>query len=430
MSKKITLNHITKVEGHANLDVEIDDGKLINCELGAVEGARFFEGIVVGRKYDEIKEITSRICGICSVSHSMTSLKATEDAFGIDVSEQTKLLRELMSIGERIRSHATHLYFLALPDYLGCESAIEMAPKYKKEVERALYLMKLGNEIITKVGGRQMHPVSSVVGGFTHIPSKEDMKFLLSMLKESKPYAIKTLKLFSKLKYPTLEIDSEHIALYREEGQPLLDGPIISDKGLKTTSRSYVDFIEEYIVKHSTAKFAVRNGRGYVTGALSRINLNYRTLSPKTKKILSNHHILFPSKNIFHNNVAQAVELVYWIDNAITILENSEFKQEPLADFSPRAGVGRAATEAPRGILFHEYKFDDKGNVESCNIITPTTQNLRSMEDHIRLYVENMLEAKKEQGYITVEIEKLIRAYDPCFSCSAHFLKVNWKERK
>jgi len=427
MSKKITLNHITKVEGHARLDVEIENGKLVKCNLGAVEGARFFEGIVVGRKYDEIKEITTRICGICSVGHSMTSLKATEDAFGIQVSEQTRLLRELMSIGERLRSHATHLYFLALPDYLGYESAIEMAPKYKKEIERALNLMRVGNEIVIKIGGRQMHPVSPVVGGFTRVPSKKDIESLLSLLKKSRHYAIETLKFFSELNYPILEVDSEHIALYREKGQPLLEGPIISDKGLKTTSHNYVDFIEEYIVKHSTAKFAVRNGKGYVTGALSRINLNYRNIGYNIKRILSKNHILFPSKNIFHNNVAQAVELVYWLDTAIKILEENEFKPEPIVEFETRASLGRAATEVPRGILFHEYEFDEKGYVKECNIITPTVQNLRSMEEHILAYINDMLAVNKNKDYITLEIEKLIRAYDPCFSCSAHFLKVNWK---
>lgn len=429
MSRKITLNHITKVEGHANLDVEIDKGKLTKCDLRVVEGARFFEGIVVGRKYDEIKEITTRICGICSVGQSMTSLKATEDAFGIKVTEQTKLLRELMTIGERIRSHATHLYFLALPDYLGYESAIEMVPKYKKEVERALYLMKTGNDLVAKTGGRQMHPVSSIVGGFTHVPSKKDVEYLLELLKESRPHSIETLKLFSKLKYPVLEVDSENIALYAQNAQPLLEGPIVSNKGLKTTEQNYADFIDEYIVKHSTAKFAVKDGKGFITGALARINLNHRSLEPDIKRILSKNHILFPSKNIFHNNVAQAVELVHWIDNAIIILENNELKPEPIVDFKPKAGVGRSATEVPRGILFHEYEFDENGYVLSCNIITPTVQNLRSMEDHIRLYIGDMLETKKDKDYITLEIEKLIRAYDPCFSCSAHFLKVNWKEK-
>lgn len=426
--KKITLNYITKVEGHASLSIEIEKGKLTKCELGVVEGARFFEGLVVDRKFDEIKEITSRICGICSVSHSMTSLKATEHAFGITVTQQTKMLRELMTIGERIRSHATHLYFLVLPDYLGYESAIEMAPKYKKEVERALHLMKVGNEIIRIIGGRQMHPVSSVVGGFTSIPSKQDVKELLSLLKESKPSALETLKLFCKLKYPDLEMRSEHIALKSDSDLPLLDGPIISDQGFKTTEDKFTDFIDEYIVKHSTAKFAVRNGHAYITGAIARINLNHHNIGYDIKRILSENHILFPSKNVFHNNVAQAVEIVIWINNAITMLEENEMKEEKIVDFKPKAGIGRAATEAPRGILFHEYEYDDNGNVKSCNIMTPTVQNLRSMEEHITGYVENMLDENKDKDYVTLEIEKLIRAYDPCFSCSAHFLKVNWTE--
>ncbi|MFH1589440.1 MAG: Ni/Fe hydrogenase subunit alpha [archaeon] len=429
MSKKITLNHITKVEGHANLNVEIDGGKLIKCNLGAVEGARFFEGIVVGRRYDEIKEITSRICGICSVGHCMTSLKATEDAFGIKVTKQTQLLRELMTIGERIRSHATHLYFLALPDYLGYESAIEMAPKFKKEVERALHLMKTGNELVRLTGGRQMHPISSIVGGFTHVPSDEDVQYLLKLLKETRPHGLETLKLIAKLPYPDLEMDYEFISLKCDKDMPLLNGPIVSNKGLKTTEHKYIDFLEEYIEKYSTAKFAVRNGKGFFTGALARVNLNHKNLRPDVKKILSSNHILFPNNNLFYNNVAQAVELLLWIDNGIEILEKSIFKTEPLIDFKPRAGIGRAVTEVPRGILFHEYDFNADGTVKSCNIITPTVQNLRAMEDHIKLYINQMLKENRKKDYITLEIEKLIRACDPCFSCSAHFLKVNWTEK-
>jgi coenzyme F420-reducing hydrogenase alpha subunit len=358
----------------------------------------------------------------------MTSLKATEDAFGIYVSKQTKLLRELMSIGERIRSHSTHLYFLALPDYLGYESAIEMAPKYKKEISKALHLMKTGNELVATTGARQMHPVSSVVGGFTDIPSKKQVRNLLLLLKESRSQAIDTLRLFCKLKYPSLELETEHIALESEDSQPILEGAVVSDKGLRTNQENYGDFIDEYIVKHSTAKFAVKEGKSFVTGALARMNLNHENISKEIKKILKKNKIIFPSKNIFLNNVAQAVELVYWIDNAIKIFEENNFKQERLIEFKPKAGIGRSATEVPRGILFHEYEFDEQGFVKNCNIITPTTQNLRSMEEHIKVYVKKMLVSKNNKDYITLEIEKLIRAFDPCFSCSAHFLKVNWKE--
>jgi sulfhydrogenase subunit alpha len=268
MSENINLNHITKIEGHADLNVEIKKGKIVKCELGAVEGARFFEGIVVGRKYDEIKEITSRICGICSVSHSMTSLMTIENAFGIEVTDQTKLLRELMSIGERIRSHATHLYFLVLPDYLGYESAIEMAKKYQKEVGMALDLMKIGNEIVEATGGRQMHPVSSVVGGFTEVPTKEQCDYLLHNLKKNKKPAMETLKLFLSLKYPKLERDDEYLSLKPSDHQPTLDGTIVSNKGFETTEDKYYDFLKERIEPYSNAKFAVKEGKSYVLGAL------------------------------------------------------------------------------------------------------------------------------------------------------------------
>jgi len=429
MSEKIKLSHIAKVEGHAELNLEIDNGKLLKCELGSIEGSRFFEGIVVDRKYDEAKEITSRICGICSVGHSMTSLKATEDAFNVKVTKQTELLRELMTIGERLRSHATHLYFLVLPDYLGYESAIEMAPKYKKEVKEALELMKTGNEIVRVVGGRQMHPVSSEVGGFTSIPSKEDVTYLISLLKKSKPLALKSLKLFASLKYPDLDVPTEHIALKVDKDLPLLNGPIVSDKGLRTTAHDYKNFLNEQIIKHSTAKFGMKNGKSYITGTIARINLNYRNLNPQIKKILSSNNILFPSNNFFHNIVAQAIELVIWAENGLKILEENEFKLEKPVSFAPRSARGIAATEVPRGILFHEYVYNQDGTIKSSNIITPTVQKLPAMEDRLKVYVQQMLDHHKEKNHIIMECEKLIRAFDPCFSCSTHFLKVNWKQK-
>ncbi|MBU0666984.1 MAG: Ni/Fe hydrogenase subunit alpha [Nanoarchaeota archaeon] len=426
---KITLNHITKVEGHANLSVEIKNNKLVRCELGSIEGTRFFEGIVVGRRYDEIKEITSRICGICSVSHSMTSLKATEKAFDVKVTKQTEILRELMSIGERIRSHATHLYFLVLPDYLGFESAIPMAKQYQKEVFRALDLVKIGNEIVLKTGGRQMHPISCVVGGFTSVPSKEDCDYLLSELKKSRKKAFDTLELFCKLKYPKVELDMEQISLKPETSQPMLKGAIVSNKGLNVSENKYSDFIDEKIESYSTAKFAVKNGKSYLLGALSRVGNNFECFAVDIKKVISKYKFIFPSKNIFNQNVAQAAELVYWLDEAISILENNEFELQKLVFVSVKAGTGRAATEAPRGILFHEYSFDDSGNVTHCNIMTPTCQNLRGMEEYVHAFIELLLKKKVKKKEIILEIEKLIRAYDPCFSCSTHFLQVDWLQK-
>lgn len=428
MSETIKLNHICKVEGHADLAIQIIDGKLVKCELGAVEGARFFEDLVVGRKWDEVKEITSRICGICSVAHSMTSLKAVEDAFGMTPSKQTKILREFMAIGERIRSHATHLYMLSLPDFVGCESAIEMAPKYKKELERALHLIKLGNEIVIKLSGRQMHPVASVVGGFTHVPSKEDLDYLQELMKNARKEAVETLKLFLSLDYPDVQRDIEHVSIWQKGDVPLLDGVVVSDHGLHVEPQKYGGMIDEFIEPYSTAKFAVREGKEYMLGAIARMNLAWEFVADDLRQIVKKSKHSFPSKNPFHNLIAQAVELAHWVDIAEKLVAELDLAPEPIQEVKPCAGKGVGITEAPRGLLFHEYEFDADGVCTSCRIMTPTSQFLRGQELDIQYYVQQLLDAGESKETIIFEIEKLIRAYDPCFSCSAHFLNVEWDE--
>ncbi len=426
MSKKITLNHITKVEGHGSLNVEIERGKVKKCELMAIEGARFFEGLVKGKKYTELKEITSRICGICSCSHTLASISATENGLGVEVSEQVILLRELLAIGERIRSHATHLYFLALPDFTGHESAIAMAKNYKKEFARALKLVQLGNNIVEMIGGREMHPVSPVIGGFTHIPDKESFQKILQRLKDSRDDAIRTAKLFSSIKVPSFERKTEYLSLKQTDAFPLNTGRIVSTKGLNFDSKSYTRFIQEYLEDYATSKFAVKKGKGYMIGALSRVNNNVKLLTKTAETLFMSKKLSTPIYNPFMNNLAQAVETVHWIERSIEILEQHSFKKEERSKIRLKAGRGVGVVEAPRGLLFHDYTYNSQGVLEKANIITPTAQNLRNMEDDIKAYLPTLLNKKKED--IVLDIEKLIRAYDPCFSCSTHFLKVDWKE--
>ena len=426
MRRKIDMNYITKIEGHASLYLEISDGKVKECNLKSVEGARFFEGIVVGKHYSEISEITSRICGICSCAHTVTAIKAIENAFNIQVSEQTKLLRELLTIGERIRSHAAHLYFLVLPDYLGFESGIAMAAKHKTEVNRALELMKLGNNIVEVIGGRVMHPVTLEVGSFTNIPDKEKLNDLLKRLKFLRRDAIKTAELFGSLQYPYFERKTEYISLKQLDGFPLLTGDIVSTDGLNIKAHDYKKHLKEYIVPYSTAKFAVHKNKSYMLGALARINNNSRLLCKDAENIIKRSRNKFPNYNPFVNNFAQALEIVHWIDRSVEIIEKWEFKKEYPQEIKPKAERGVAATEAPRGILFHDYEFDSKGFVKKCNIITPTCQFLRNLEEDIKEYVSQNLIDKPEKE-LKLEIEKLIRAYDPCFSCSTHFLELKLK---
>ncbi|HLC50220.1 MAG TPA: Ni/Fe hydrogenase subunit alpha [Candidatus Nanoarchaeia archaeon] len=424
MSKSITLNHITKIEGHASLKLGISRGKVNVCELSSVEGSRYFEGIVKGRKFFEAHEITSRICGICSCAHVIAAISAVEDAVGYVPTYQTIQLRKLLTLGERIRSHATHLYFLALPDYLGYESALAMAGKYRKQLQNALNLMKAGNGMLKVIGGRDLHPVSATVGGWLKHPKKEDLKKLELNLEAVKEDAIKTCNLFFSLSYPKFESDTECFSLVEEKEYAMLSGRFSSSK-TSFEKHKYRDFVKEYHEPRSTANFVVKSDHRYMVGALSRMDNSSDKLSNGAKKMLKKSPMKLPSKNPYLNNVAQAIEIVHCIDESLRILEILNIQNEPVEKIKLKAGTGVGAIEVPRGTLWHEYTLDDKGTITNANIITPTAQNLLNIQEDIRMFVPSVIKQKKEK--IVLGIEKLIRSYDPCFSCSAHFLEVNWK---
>ena len=414
---EITLNHITKIEGHAKLNLGIEKGKITKCELSATEGARYFEGIVLGRKFNEAHEITSRICGICSCAHVIAAISAIESALGYTPTEQTKKLRLLMTYGERIRSHATHLYFLALPDYLGYESALAMAPKFKPQLQTALHLMKVGNKIISALAARDLHPVSATVGGWLKLPTQEKISEIKHELEAIKSDAIKTCELFFSLKYPEFQSDTLCFSLTNDNEYATLDGKFTSEKS-SFEKNKYHEFVSEYHEPYSTANFVVKEGHRYMVGALSRINNNSKFLSPTAKKMLNKSPLKIPSKNSFLNNPAQAIELVHYIDESIRICNEIKIKDEKIGSIPLRAGTGVGAIEVPRGTLWHEYTLDTNGVIIKANIITPTAQNLLNMQEDIRNFVPKLLDKKKEE--IVLEIEKLIRSYDPCFSCSVH----------
>lgn len=427
MEQKISLNHITKIEGHAKLNLGIDNGVVTACELSATEGSRYFEGMVKGRKYFEAHEMTSRICGICSCGHIIAAIQAIEHALEYTPSEQTIELRKLLTLGERIRSHATHLFFLSLPDFLGYESAIAMAADYKKEIAMALRLMKAGNHMVKMVGGRDLHAVAATVGGWLSYPTPEDLASIKKELLAVKNDAISTVELFMTLKYPRFESECDYFSLKDEDGYPINDGYF----AMKTKSfekNDYKKFLIETHKPYSTANFVVKDGKRYMVGALPRINNNSKLLSPDSKKLLNKAkaklRFSIPSHNPFLQNICQAIELVDAIDTAVKICNSIKIVPEEVDKIPLRAGTGVGVIEVPRGTLWHEYTLDSAGTITYANIITPTAQNLLNMQEDIRFLVPTLLDKKKEE--IIISVEKLIRSYDPCFSCSAHFLEVNW----
>lgn len=421
--QKISLDTITKIEGHARLDVKIEKGEIKKVQVEVYEGARLFEGILKGRKYDDVHYLTSRICGVCSQAHLIGALKAIEEALGVRASEQTELLRELLMIGQIIQSHSLHLYFLALPDYLGYDNAIEMASKYKNEVRRALKIKRLGNEICTVIGGREIHSITPIVGGFSKIPKKEELENLTKNLKDIKEDAIETVNLFENLNYVKFERKTEYVALKKDKSYAMMHGSIYSTEGLDIPHELYDKYFQEYTREYSTSKFVMLKGKSYMVGALARLNLNREYLLDEAKKMLKNSKFKFPNYSPYVNNFAQAIEILHLIERAIEIIENLSLRDESLPEVKLREGRGISATEVARGLLFHDYKLDKKGKVLKANILPPTTQNLKNIEDSIRLMLPLILD--RDENEIKLELERLIRSYDPCISCSTHFLELN-----
>ena len=413
----IALNHIAKIEGHANLFIKIDKNELKKLELEIIEGARFFENILKGKKYDELPLISSRICGVCSPAHSIASIRAIENAFGIEPNSDVKLLRELLSIGGLLQSHVMHLYFLVLPDYLGYDSALQMSLKYKEEIDRALKIKRLGNLMLNVIGGRDIHPLTTVVGGFSKAPSQEKLSLLKDELEACQEDAMKTFKLFSGLSYPDFKFASTYMALH---GTDLVSDSIscLKNKTLNHLPHDHEKYMKEYLQHDSTAEFVVVEGKSYTVGPQARLNVNWELQDKDLRKLMKIEIPAYtPASNVFF----QSFEIVSGIKKSLSILEKlikHPIEVNPPSDIKPKTATGTGVVEAPRGLLFHKFSFDRHGYCTYANVTTPTSQNLRMIEDCLEAFVSQNLHMPKED--LLVEIEKLIRAFDPCISCSAH----------
>ncbi len=423
MSKTIDLEEMTKIEGHATLRLRVSNGEVEHCEIRALEGSRYFEGLLRDRLYSEASEISSRICGICSCAHTLCAHQAIENALGVSVSAQTRELRRLLNLGESIRSHAAHLYFLALSDYLGMPSTLALALEQRGAVERAITLMKLGNDLVRVIGGRDIHPVSITVGGHLRIPRQSELDEIRARLEALRPAAVATAELFNSLPYPELHDSAERFSLRSDKEYALIAGSIRSAEH-EFEQKDYAQFVSEYHEPQNTANFVVREGHTYMVGALSRVANSADQLSTEAKSLFKAGPIPKGLDNPFLINAAQGVELVQNFDDTLAILEKLRPEPEPVPQVRVQAGHGIAAVEAPRGTLWHEYELDDSGKIRHANIITPTAQNLRSMEESLQALLPQVVNLGRDG--IVGEAEKLIRSYDPCLSCAVHFLNVEW----
>lgn len=426
----VEVNLVERVEGHVGLDIEVEaiDEERIN--FGIKEGPRLFEEFLRGRKYDEIPFFASRICGFCPIVHNLSAIKAIENAFGVVPSKQTLEFRRALNLMEFIQSHSAHLYVLTLPDFVDRKDDLfSLKSQFPEKVKKAVSLRNDINSLIEILGGRAVHPLTTRVGGFSKLPTEKELEESLDKLERMKPIGEDTADLIADLDYPEFNLDTKYLALGRDdERYPVYDGYVTSSDGKNFESEDYSDVIEEETKLYSTAKFSRIEGETFLTGALSRVNLNAEKLSEDAKAKMEEISVEFPSDNPFHNNVAQAIEIIHSIDEIEKIYSEllSEGSEEGSvlgkefgdADIQVKSGKGTDAVEAPRGTLYHHYELDEEGFVKDVDILTPTAQSAANIERDVNLMLSELGDVSEEEK--KERIKSLVRAYDPCISCSVH----------
>ena len=425
-SKTIRVEMLARVEGEGALRIDINQGEIGNVHLNIFEPPRFFEGFLKGRHYSEVVDIVARICGICPVAYQMSAVHALEKLFGVKLDPEVRKLRRLLYCGEWIESHALHIYMLQAPDFVGLHDSLELAKSEPELVKRGLRLKKVGDEILKTLGGRAVHPVSVCVGGFTRVPSKEKLSALLNELYWAKDAAVETLKWTASLDFPDFNQGYTFVSLSHPDEYPFNEGDIavLKDGALLHHDVSdYEQHFKEHHVAHSNALQCLYHDEPYFLGPLARLNINHKKLTVLAKQALADTGISLPLKNPFMGMVARAVEMLHCIEEAIAIIEGYQPPQQPHADYQVKAGECMAATEAPRGMLYHRYQVDEKGLIVQANIVPPTSQNQTRMEADMRRLLPSIMD--EEDAAIAHACEKVIRCYDPCISCATHFLKLD-----
>jgi sulfhydrogenase subunit alpha len=423
-TRTIKVDYLARVEGEGGLFIKVKDNEVVDVKLKIFEPPRFFEGLLRGRDYKEAPDITARICGICPVAYQMSAVHAMENALGVKVEGPLRELRRLLYCGEWIESHTLHIYMLHAPDFLGYQDAIQMAKDHKEVVERGLKLKKAGNDIVSLVGGREIHPINICVGGFYKVFEKRYFEPLIETLKWARDAALETVRWSSQLTFPDFEQDYEFVSLQHPEEYPFNEGRIISNKGLDIACAEYEDHFQEEHVEHSNALHSILKERGaYFVGPMARYNLNFDRLSSLSKEAALQANLGKECRNPFKSIVIRSVEVLYACDEALRILESYEKPNQPYINIEPKKSKGFSCTEAPRGILYHHYQLDDAGKILDAKIVPPTSQNQKTIENDLRKFVPKYIELSQEE--LTWQCEQAIRNYDPCISCATHFLKLD-----
>ena len=432
MSKEVQIHveHLTRVEGHGNILMNAKDGSIKNVEWQISEAPRFFESFVRGRPYHELSHITSRICGICSIGHALASLKATEAAMNIPVSDQTVMLRKLALHGENMQSHILHVGYLVAPDLFGVGSVIPLVSSAPEVVKKIIALHRLANEMSDLLCGRTTHPITLIPGGFSEIPSEKQLLHLKSRLTDIILICeeVATVVLENADKLPDFSRETEYIGLTSKDEYALYDGDIGSTDTKPIDVDKYESVVNEFTVQQSTAKYCKHKRQSYMVGALARFNINADLLHPLAKKWAKKFGLKPVCYNPFMNNIAQLVEYVHSVEDSIALIDailDAGLNRLERPKYSISKGRGVGAVEVPRGILFHDYTYNDEGICTKANCVIPTNQNHNNIQHDMEAFAPTLLDRPEKE--IELNLEMLVRAYDPCISCSTHYLDVTFE---
>lgn len=422
-SGTIKVDYLARVEGEGALYVKLKKGSVADVQLKIFEPPRFFEAFLRGRDFREVPDITARICGICPVAYQMSAAHALEDACGVRVEGQLRSLRRLIYCGEWIASHTLHVLMLHAPDFLGYEDAIRMAKDHAEEVKRGLRLKKTGNEIMSAIGGREVHPVNVRVGGFYKAPSKKDLMKLREKCLRAREEALENVRWISTLPFPDFERDYEFVALSHEDEYPFNEGRIVSSEGLNIAARDFdAHFCEEHVSRSNALHCVLRERGAYMVGPSARYSLNFERLSPLAKEAARGAGLSVVCRNPFKSIIVRSVEILYAFDEAVRIIDEYAEPDAPAVRIEPKASTGYACTEAPRGALYHRYEIDERGKITDAKIVPPTSQNQKTIEGDLWEIVPREIESSKDE--LQWRCEQAVRNYDPCISCATHFLRL------
>ena len=421
-SRELIVSGLSRVEGEGALRLTVRGGQVERAELNIYEPPRFFEAFLRGRAHTEPPDITARICGICPVAYQTSACNAIEQACGAELSQPLAELRRLLYCGEWISSHALHIYFLHAPDFLGYPDAISLAQDHRDIIERGLELKKTGNAILEFLGGRAIHPVNVRVGGFYRVPAPSELRPLAERLRRALDLALDTVRWVATFEFPDLELGHDLISAHDPGRYPIERGTLRTAGGLSFPASEFPGHVTEHHVPHSTALHATLDEHRYLAGPLARYSLNSGWLSDTARQAATEAHLGDECHNPYHSILVRAVEVVYAVDEALRIIGSYEPPSAPAVEVPARAGTGHGVSEAPRGLLYHRYELDGAGLISAATIVPPTSQNQAAIEDDLRRVAAAHLDL--DDGALTALCERVIRNYDPCISCAAHFLRL------